>query len=515
MNIKLFALLLVASIAWGGQAPVTWSSVCASGIYNLAQQTCLVTGGGGGVSSVTGSAPISSSGGANPNISITGSNLTDAGTDGITVTNGTGSVIGTGTAISQHVADATHSGYLATADWNTFNGKENAFVAGSISTSTTGVTVGSGANSTVGPNVTVDIQTATTAQPGLLSAADWNTFNGKQAAGNYITALTGDVVATGPGSVAASIQPNVVTNSQLSQAPTLTIKGNNTGSTANESDLTSAQVTAMLNPFVGDSGSGGTQGLVIAPGASTAQYGDYLSAGGSWSYVDQSQPIFPDFSYVDAGVLSLANVKANNIALYTGLDGNKKYAILVGAVAATISIWDVTDQNQPPVYLSKLTTLAGSYNVVVATIGGVIYALVPSSGGHNLYVVNVTNPSAPSVVTTYNVGVGAGSLYNIAYQGGYAYLATQSEGLVVVDIGGGGCAGTLLAPATCYTQAGGAKSFGVAVSGSVLYTTQYSTSPYATRLLNSWTLTGLGTPSVPSLSQSLTLPGLGETRDDH
>lgn len=50
-------------------------------------------------------------------------NLTDAGTDGIVITNGTGAVIGTGTSIAQHVADTTHNGYLSSADWNTFNGK--------------------------------------------------------------------------------------------------------------------------------------------------------------------------------------------------------------------------------------------------------------------------------------------------------------------------------------------------------------------------------------------------------
>lgn len=50
-------------------------------------------------------------------------NLTDAGTDGIVVTNGGGAVLGTGTSLAQHVADTTHNGYLSSADWNTFNGK--------------------------------------------------------------------------------------------------------------------------------------------------------------------------------------------------------------------------------------------------------------------------------------------------------------------------------------------------------------------------------------------------------
>lgn len=69
---------------------------------------------------------------------------------------------------------------------------------------------------------------------------------GKQNVGNYITALTGDVTASGPGSVTATIPNNAVTNAKLAQAPTLTIKGNNTGSTANVSDLTVSQVNTML-----------------------------------------------------------------------------------------------------------------------------------------------------------------------------------------------------------------------------------------------------------------------------
>ena len=89
------------------------------------------TGGGGTVTAVTATAPISSSGGATPNLTITlassvsngylqGSdwttfnnkqnalsitNLTDVGTDGITITNGTASVICTSpVTLSQQAA---------------------------------------------------------------------------------------------------------------------------------------------------------------------------------------------------------------------------------------------------------------------------------------------------------------------------------------------------------------------------------------------------------------------------
>lgn len=61
-------------------------------------------------------------------------NLTDAGTDGIVIGNGTGAVVGSGTTIAQHVADTTHNGYLSSTDWNTFNSKFNlpSLTAGSV-----------------------------------------------------------------------------------------------------------------------------------------------------------------------------------------------------------------------------------------------------------------------------------------------------------------------------------------------------------------------------------------------
>ncbi len=65
--------------------------------------------------------------------------------------------------------------------------------------------------------------------------------------------------------------------------PTNTIKGNNTGSTATPIDLTSTQVTGMLNTMVGDSGSGGTKGLAPAPAAGDAAAGKFLKADGTYA----------------------------------------------------------------------------------------------------------------------------------------------------------------------------------------------------------------------------------------
>lgn len=59
--------------------------------------------------------------------------------------------------------------------------------------------------------LTLQIPEAAAAKTGLLKSADFVIFNAKQPAGSYITALTGEVTAAGPGSVAATIANAAVT----------------------------------------------------------------------------------------------------------------------------------------------------------------------------------------------------------------------------------------------------------------------------------------------------------------
>jgi trimeric autotransporter adhesin len=87
----------------------------------------------------------------------------------------------------------------------TVNGKGLITSASSGTAPVTSVTASSPLASSGGTTPNITIQQATTSQNGYLSSTDWNTFNNKQPAGNYITALTGDVTATGPGSAAATL----------------------------------------------------------------------------------------------------------------------------------------------------------------------------------------------------------------------------------------------------------------------------------------------------------------------
>lgn len=96
-------------------------------------------------------------------------------------------------------------------------------------------------------------------------------------------ALTGDVTALA-GFNATTIANNAVTHAKYQQITQGVILGRNvSGGTGNVESLTQAQSTAILLPFVGDSGSGGTKGLVPAPAAGDTVAGKFLSAIGGWS----------------------------------------------------------------------------------------------------------------------------------------------------------------------------------------------------------------------------------------
>ena len=81
-------------------------------------------------------------------------------------------------------------------------------------------------------------------------AANTTAIAGKQAAGNYLTDLTGDVTATGPtggGSAAATIANDAVTNAKLANMATQTFKGRTTAGTGDPEDLSIAQAKTLLN----------------------------------------------------------------------------------------------------------------------------------------------------------------------------------------------------------------------------------------------------------------------------
>lgn len=105
----------------------------------------------------------------------------------------------------------------------------------------------------------------------------------------------GDLTGTYPN---PTIGANKVTNAKLAQMAANTIKGNNTGSTADPKDLTATEATAMLDAVVGDSGSGGTKGLVPAPASGDAAAGKYLKADGTWAVAVNPSRLVTAYGFV-------------------------------------------------------------------------------------------------------------------------------------------------------------------------------------------------------------------------
>ncbi|MHC4501224.1 MAG: DUF2793 domain-containing protein, partial [Planctomycetota bacterium] len=83
--------------------------------------------------------------------------------------------------------------------------------------------------------------------------------------------------------VTASYSDDSVTFAKTQNIATARILGRTTAATGNIEELTGTAATALLDVFVGDSGAGGTKGLVPAPVAGDAAAGKYLDADGTWT----------------------------------------------------------------------------------------------------------------------------------------------------------------------------------------------------------------------------------------
>ncbi len=82
----------------------------------------------------------------------------------------------------------------------------------------------------------------------------------------------------------AVVPDDSVTNAKLANMAQSTIKGRASGAgTGDPTDLSGTQATAILDSVVGDSGAGGTKGLVPAPGAGDAAANKFLKADGTFA----------------------------------------------------------------------------------------------------------------------------------------------------------------------------------------------------------------------------------------
>ena len=115
---------------------------------------------------------------------------------------------------------------------------------------------------------------------GYLGSADWNTFNSKQSAGNFITALTGDLTAAGPGSAAATLAAVAIAGT--STKVTYDVKGRVTsGTSLVAGDIPPLSAAIITSGTLGPANGGTGANLSTTGGA--GQYLKQSTSGGSVS----------------------------------------------------------------------------------------------------------------------------------------------------------------------------------------------------------------------------------------
>lgn len=164
------------------------------------------------------------------------------------------------------------------------------------------------------------------------SAASASASAAATSASNAATSETNAAAsAVAAAASAASPANDSVTNAALANMATQTIKGRTTAGTGDPEDLTATQATAILNNMVGDSGAGGTKGLVPAPAAGDAAASKFLKADGTWATAGSA-----------GGLANTAPVvKSADYTLVSGDDG-KTILVDVSSTPITITLPSAT-----------------------------------------------------------------------------------------------------------------------------------------------------------------------------
>jgi hypothetical protein len=171
---------------------------------------------------------------------LTKGNLTETTSSILTITGGTGAVVGSGTTIAVTQASASTSGFLSSADWNTFNDKEPTVTKGNLTEATSSVlTITAGTGAVIGSGTSIQVSQSSSSTSGYLSSADWTTFNGKASYAFKTISVSGqsDIVADAADDTLTVAQGDRIEITTDASTDTLTI----THGTASGADFTTAQ----------------------------------------------------------------------------------------------------------------------------------------------------------------------------------------------------------------------------------------------------------------------------------
>lgn len=340
---------------------------------------------------------------------LTIGNLSDAGTDGIVITNGGGSVIGTGTSLAQHVADASHNGYLSSSDWSSFNGKISSVTLTVPAASLFGVT-GSG---------TAALGITTTGTSGGIPYFSSTTALSSSAL------LTANALVLGGGAATAPVALGSLGST------TTVLHGNAAGAPTFGAVSLTADVSGILPIANGGTNSGATAtagGVSYGTGSALA----FTAAGSSGQYLKSNASSAPAF----------ASFTAPTVQKFTS--GTGTYTSPAGVLYVRLIMvggggGGAGSGTSPAAAVNGVDTTFGS----IATAGGGVKGIVNSSGGAG-GAATLTGPTGIDVNGGAGMGYGnSTTAVSISTaNGGSSALGGAGSGGIDSTAGSAGAAGT-------------------------------------------------------------------------
>lgn len=342
----------------------------------------------------------------NKQAALTIGNLTDAGTDGLVVTGGTGAVIGSGTSLAQHVADVSHNGYLSSTDWDTFNSKQTALTIGNLTDGgTDGIVVTGGTGSVIGSGTSFAQHVADSTHNGYLSNTDWTTFNNK----GTVTAVS--IVSTNgfAGSSGGGTTPTLT----ISTTITGILSGNGTAisaaSTTGSGSVVLATSPILVTPAIGTPSSGvatNITGLPLTSGVTgvlpTANGGTNLS------------------SYTTGDIIYAS---ATNVLSKRAIGSNGNFLTISGGVPAWTG---ASPGTTPPLQTIYTGGMSGNHTITGSPVYMTVTIVGPGGGGQSSN--GGSAGSAGSGATTFDtMSGGAGGVAAGAPGGGPGGTASGGD----------------------------------------------------------------------------------------
>jgi len=238
---------------------------------------------------------------------------------------------------------------------------------------------------------TISISQAGASADGFLSSTDWNTFNNKQASGNYITDLTGEATATGPGSAAVTLNNAAVTGKILTGV-------NITGGTVVATDTILQAFGKVQNQINGLIGGTIYQGV--------------------WNAATNTPTL-------TSGVGTDGHYYITNVAGNTNLDGISDWHVGDWAIFHD-GVWQQVDNTDSVVSVNGFT-------------GAVSLGTTDIPEGTNLYFTNTRARQAISLTTTDTSGPATydnttGVLNIPQYQGGVTSFNTRTGAITLTSL---------------------------------------------------------------------------------